>query len=499
MVAATESRIIKREKDFCRLNAILRAINDEMFTIKSYSTGVIYKPNSAFVRPYSGRSNLNPRMVNSLFLKLMKRVPLSVLSVLFLLMSFSSSAQREGDAQAARNIHSIKLYRSGDQASFPALILNGGETLELHFDDLGNSTKNYYYTFQLCNADWSPSMLSTFEYIKGFQSMRINTYRNSSMSTTRYIHYTASFPDRNMTLSRSGNYLLKVFLDGDTSRTVFTRRFVVVSQLASITGQIQQPFNAKYFRTAQKLNLGIQTDSRIQVFSPSDLKIVVLQNNNWHTSLFMDRPTIYRGNYYEYNDEAYTSMPAGKEFRWIDLTSLRLMSDRMLKIENVGDTSHIYVKPEANRAGQTYVYYRDLNGSYVMETQERNNPFWQSDYAYVHFSFMPSGKRQIEGSDVYVFGELTNYAQDTLGKMNFNEEKGIYEKTLYLKQGFYNYSYITLPQGKKAYPDFSQTEGDHWATENSYVVLVYYRPFGNRADELIGYSSLSSVFQRTGF
>jgi len=29
--------------------------------------------------------------------------------------------------------------------------------------------------------------------------------------------------------------------------------------------------------------------------------------------------------------------------------------------------------------------------------------------------------------------------------------------------------------------------------------LVYYRAFGSRADELIGYTTLSSIFQRNGY
>jgi hypothetical protein len=65
---------------------------------------------------------------------------------------------------------------------------------------------------------------------------------------------------------------------------------------------------------------------------------VVLQNNNWQTALYMDRPTIYRGNYFEYNDEAITSIPAGKEWRWIDLRSFRLLSDRMERMDKNAET-----------------------------------------------------------------------------------------------------------------------------------------------------------------
>lgn len=397
-----------------------------------------------------------------------------------------------------QNVHAIKLYKAGDQASFPVLNLNGNETLELHFDDLDGDIKSYYYSFVLCNADWSPGLLRTFEYTKGFQNSRITTYRNSSIAFTKYTHYQASIPDRNSAPSRSGNYLLKVFLNGDTSQLAFTRRFVVVENKSTVAAQIQQPFNTRLYNTAQKLQIGVQTDSRVQLFSPTDLKIVVLQNNNWFTSLSLDRPSLYRGNYYEYNDESVTSFPALKEFRWVDLRSFRLKSDRIQRFEAKGNSTEIFIKPETQRSGQAYVYYRDLNGSYTVEALENINPFWQGDFATVHFSYFPSNNRPIEGQDVYLFGEFTNYASDTSGKMSFNSEKGAYEKTLLLKQGYYNYNYSTLPVGKKGYPDFSVTEGNYWGTENSYTVLVYYRPFGARADELIGYSSLSSVFHRQG-
>jgi hypothetical protein len=287
---------------------------------------------------------------------------------------------------------------------------------------------------------------------------------------------------------------LRVFLNNDTTQTVFTKRFLVVDNKANIAAQVQQPFNAQYFRTHQKLQVTLTTDNRIQVFSPQDIRVVILQNNNWQTAVQTDRPTIYRGNYYEYNDEAFTSIPAGKEWRWIDLRSLRLRSDRMESIDTRGDTTHVYVKPDGSRNGQVYVYYRDLNGSYSVETMESVNPFWQGEYGMVHFTYVPPGNRAFEGRDVHLFGELTDYSMSNAGKMDFNTEKGIYEKTLYLKQGFYNYMYVTMPTQGREFPDFSGTEGNNPTTENVYTVLVYFRPFGARADELIGFSTLSSTF-----
>jgi hypothetical protein len=416
----------------------------------------------------------------------------------FLITLFSVQLFAQATGPYGKNILSIKLYKPGDQTSFPVIMLNSPDVLELHFDDLEADVKNYYYSFQLCNADWTPNILNTFEYTKGFQNVRITNYRNSSLSTTRYTHYQAFFPDRSSSPSRSGNYLLKVFLNGDTSRLAFTRRFVVVENKTAVAAQVQQPFNARLFKTDQKLQIAIKTDTRIQAMSPTDLKVVVLQNNNWLTSKLIDRPTIYRGNYYEYSDEEITAMPAGKEFRWVDLRSFRLKGDRVHEINSNRDSVFITVKPDPSRNGQAYVYYRDLNGSYTLEALENINPFWQSDYAEVRFSYFPPGNKPFEGQDLYMFGEMTNYAWDHSGRMEFNKERGAYEKKMFLKQGYYNYNYATLPIGKKGYPDFSQTEGNYWGTENSYTILVYYRPFGARADELIGYTSLNSILHRTG-
>src|SRR4028118_401121 len=146
----------------------------------------------------------------------------------------------------ATNIRSLKFNVYGNQLAYPVWTLNSSDQMELNFDDMDGNVKNYSYTYQLCNADWSPAMLSQFDYIKGFSQMRLNNYRISSIALTKYTHYQAMLPDRSCLPSRSGNYLLKVFLDGDTSRVVFTRRLLVVTQQVTIPAQIQQPFNGQY-------------------------------------------------------------------------------------------------------------------------------------------------------------------------------------------------------------------------------------------------------------
>ncbi len=415
----------------------------------------------------------------------------------FILFSLFSTAQLP-DHIYKPNIRTVKLFKYGDIYSYPVITLNGNDQLELHFDDMDADMKYYYHTFQLCNADWTAANIQSYDYIKGFRSSRITAYRNSSIIATRYTHYQLVFPDRNLTPTRSGNYLLKVFLNDDTSKLVFTKRFLVVNNKAVVSAQITQPFNVNFFRTHQRVSVSVNTtNAQINAFSPQDIKVTVLQNNVWSSGTIMDRPTIFRGNYFEYSNEENTTFQAGKEWRWINLKSLRLMSDRMQRIVDTDKVkTEVYVKPDVERRQQIYVYYSDLDGIYTIENSDGTNPYWQSDYAYVHFTFIPPGNKAYEGKSVYLFGELVNYEQNEASKMDFNEEKGVYEKTLYLKQGYYNYSYVTLTDKKDEGPaSLENTEGNYWGTENSYMVLVYYRPFGARADELIGYARLNSAFQ----
>ena len=421
----------------------------------------------------------------------------TIIAVLFTCIN-SLAFSQQADKVYKANIHTPQLYKASDPYSYPIIALNGSDQLELHFDDADGDVKMYYYTFELRNADWSPTVLYPFDYIKGFTNVRINTYRQSSIAFTRYTHYQAAVPDRNCIPTHSGNYILKVFLNGDTSQLAFTKRILVVDPKMSVATQVQQPFNAQHYNTWQKLHITLQASTNINSMSPQDIKVVALQNYIWPTALYLNRPTIFRGNYYEYTDENLTSMPAGKEWRWIDLRSLRMMSDRMGRIESGRNRTDIYLRPDGERLQQVYVYYQDLNGRYVIETSDGVNPLWQTDYAYVHFTYIPPGNKPYEGRNIYIMGELTNYDIDESSRMVFNPEKGAYEQTLFLKQGFYNYSYVTLPEATQPGQTFSfeNTEGNYWSTENLYMVLVYYRPFGARADELIGYTTVSSIFQK---
>lgn len=405
------------------------------------------------------------------------------------------------EAIFAPNIKTAQLHPYGNQLGYPVIKLNSGDQLELHFDDLDANVRNYSYTYQLCNADWTPAVLSHFDYIRGFSQVRLTTYRVSSVAFTRYTHYQALLPDRNCAPSRSGNYILKVFANGDTSKLLFTKRMLVVEEKASVSSQVQQPYNGLFFRTHQKIQFRVNLNEQLDIVNPhQQVKVAILQNDRWNDAAVNLRPTFFSRKVLEYNTENDAVFPAGKEWRWLDLRSLRFQSDRIADATYTNKSTEIFVRPDIDRSEQRFNFYRDANGRYSITVTESINPFWQGDYATVHFNFVPPNNNPFPDKDVYIIGQLSNYDLRPEMKMVYNSTKGVYEHSLFLKQGYYDYMYVTIDKNdKNRQPSFTNTEGNLWETENDYMILVYYRPLAGRSDELISIGRVNSLTGRRGF
>lgn len=415
---------------------------------------------------------------------------------LFCLMGFITFAQDEIIYKPY--ISTLQLFQYGNQQGLPIYTLNSGDQVELGFDDLEGSLKNYYYTYVLCDYNWQPVNLNPFDYIKGFTVNRISTYRYSSIAFTRYTHYQAILPDRNAALpTRSGNYLLKVFLDGDTSKRVFSKRMLVLDPKVTIAAEVVQPFTPQVFTTHQKLKFSASIKGINSFSAAQQVKAVIMQNNRWDNAQKNIAPTFVRGNILEYNSENIAIFEGGKEWRWLDLRSFRLQSDRIEKATYKNTSTDIYLKPDADRRAQRYVYFPDYNGMYNIATYETINPLWQGDYATVYFSYVPPDGIAYASQDLYLVGGFTGYDFSDKWKLSYNSELKLYETKAFLKQGYYNYEYALKDRSEPA--TITQLEGNYWETENSYTILIYYKSFTDRSDQLIGVSQVNSRRDRPGF
>jgi len=425
-----------------------------------------------------------------------KKIAVGILFHIVFLVSPKYIIAQSPDSIYINTIKTVRLYNHGNQLGFPVINLNSSDQVELHFDDMDADVKYYYYTYQLCNNDWTPVNLSQFDYIKGFTQLRISNYRFSSVALTRYTHYQAVIPDRSSLPTRSGNYLVKVYLNGDTSQLAFTKRLMVVENKASIIAKVTSPFAPDYFRTHQKIQFTVDIKGLDAYNAGQQLKVVILQNYRWDNSLKNVPPTFIRGTTLEYNSESIGIFPGGKEWRWLELTDFHLQSDRVLTAAYNKKSTEVFLRPDGPREGQRYVYYRDYNGMYTVAAIRGVNPFWEGDYATVHFSFAPPNGVAYADKNIYLFGQLTNYNYADSLKMSFNPEKGVYETHLLMKQGYYDYTYVAVDKNNPA--NRREMDGNNYETENLYTILVYYKSFIARVDELIGVATFDSRSDKPG-
>ena len=424
---------------------------------------------------------------------------MKTLKVVFVLWFFTISnyvfSQAQQENIFVKNIKTVRLFNAGNQLSFPVIKLNSNDLLELHFDDLDADVKYYYYTYQLCNSDWTRATTGQFDYIKGFTQTRITNYRFSAVALTRYTHYQVTLPDANMFPTKSGNYILKVFLNGDTSQLVFTKRFMVVDTKSSIMARVTQPYAPQFSKTHQKVQFTVDVKALQSFNAGQQIKVVVLQNYRWDNAQDV-KPTFIRGSSLEFNSENTAVFPAGKEWRWLDLRDFHLQSDRVLTADYKKYSTDIFLRPDGPLAEQKYVYYRDLNGMSSIEAIRGINPYYEGDYATVYFSFVPPNGEAYTNKDIYLFGQLTGYKFTDSVKMTYNPTEKKYETHLYLKQGYYDYTYMAIDKNNPG--KYSELDGNYYETENLYTILVYYEPFIGRSDELIGVATFDSRTDQPG-
>ncbi|MBS1975118.1 MAG: DUF5103 domain-containing protein, partial [Bacteroidetes bacterium] len=246
--------------------------------------------------------------------------------------------------------------------------------------------------------------------------------------------------------------------------------------------------------THQKLQINVSTASLNVSNALQQIKISVLQNYRWDMAINNIQPTFYSGNTLQYNRDGDFIFPGGREWRWIDLQSFRFQSERVAHVIYNKTSTEIFAKPDPARTNLPFYLYKDYNGLFFIQTTESINPYWQTDYATVHFTFVPPGNEAFPGKDVYIIGKFTDYKFNDSTRMKFNPDKGVYEASAFLKQGYYNYAYVTIDRADPSQTtSFSLTEGNYLETENDYLVLIYFRELGGRSDRIVGIAKMNTV------
>ena len=385
-----------------------------------------------------------------------------------------------------QQLKTLLCHKIQDELSLPFINLNAEDQLLVSFDDLDADIKDYYYTIIHCNSDWTASDLMQSEYISGFTDEPITDYEFSFNTLQQYTHYSFSFPSEKMKALLSGNYVFKIFEEG--GKTVAYKRFMILETKVTIEAQVRRATLAEDRKTKHEIDFTIKHPNLVVADPFSDIKVTIKQNNKEDNAITDLTPIFVKNNELVYDYEDDNTFWANNEFRHFDIKSLRFQSDRIKAITYDSTYNHVYLFKDRTRPFDRYSIEPDINGKFLIKSQEGWKSSIEADYAFVHFTLPVDN---ISYGDLYLLGGFSDWELKEGFKLKYNTEQKQYEGSVYLKQGYYNYHYA-LNDISTDRVDISFIEGTHYQTRNDYYVYVYYRAVGDRHDRLVGFLKTSS-------
>ncbi len=410
--------------------------------------------------------------------------------ILFLIFAQILSAQPYENKIFSNTIKTVMCHKEGWPLSYPITSLNSDNVIELTFDDLVADSKNYYYSIIHCDRNWEPSNITEQEYMTGINQNPILDFQYSFNTTINYVHYTLKIPNEDVSLKYSGNYIIKVYEDFNSDEPVLTQKFMIVEQRVQVNAEIKYAMNTSVLREQQDVNFTINTNN-FAISNPlEEIKVNVYQNHRLDNAILDIKPQFIRPEQLVYNYNRELVFEGGNEFRWLDLRTYDFNVEGIYDIQFHDPFYHLDLQPSSPRNNKSYFFQNDFNGQYVIETRENRDPETEAEYVMVHFYFPRN--EPYAGGNIYILGGLTNWKLDESNMLRYNPDFKRYEKTLLLKQGFYNYLYaFKTNQTDKATVGF--IEGSYSQAENDYLFLVYYRNISDNYDRLIGAAQQNSV------
>jgi hypothetical protein len=364
-------------------------------------------------------------------------------------------------------------------------VLNSDQNLVLEFDDLSDQFQTYHVKILPYSSDWQLLRLNEVEYIAEYNDFIIADYQLSFSTKIPYYHYRFELPK----LKVAGNFLLYVYKDNNKNDLVLSKRFMINANRVGVAGTVQYSNELVKRNTHQQVNFEVKYAGYSILNPKSEVKIVIRQNYRWDKTIANLKPQFDKAGEYILDYSFYqseTDFEGGNEFRFFDTRSLRSRLIGVNKIDYLEEGYNVNLYVDRLQSKKSYVFANDFDGQFLIDNYETNKGDTEADYCHVKFNLEANNTDETE---YYVVGSFNNFKCDENNKMVLDTKTNLLSAQIYLKQGIYNYNYVTKNPVTST-PEQTFTEGNHSQTQNTYEIFVYHKPFGGRTEQLVGYKIL---------
>ena len=368
-------------------------------------------------------------------------------------------------------VKSIKVKSNGHLKS--NFIFDKNDVINISFDILGKKKGDYYYTITHCDYKWNSSDISKFEYIDGYDDIRISNYFFSQNTYQSYTNFNFQIPNQRLKIKLDGNYIISVF--DQSNNQIFQRKIVVKDNIYNGIINITRSKEIIDSPYSQNLQVVFNNLDNVIFNSTSDYKLFIVKNNNLKSSKIFSIPRLQTGLKLIYDNLKFEG---GSEYLYFDSKNILLTSNEIKRVDfkKIYNTT-LYTDFEES----VYTLQPDLNGTFILNADcfEKNIC---ADYSNVIFSLKTNKNYE---NDIFIIGEFNNNVLSEKYKMK-KETKNYYTKDIVLKQGLYNYKYVV--KTKNGFKDLS----NFWQTENNYKAILYEKKITDRYYKIIGFGENNS-------
>lgn len=393
-------------------------------------------------------------------------------------------------------IHTIQTIANDDWMQLPVIVLDSDDWVTVSFDHFSHEYHRFCCHLEHCNADWTPSDLFEIDYMDGFNDRPIEWYANSLNTTFLYTHYLVEYPNEDLLLKRSGNYRVLIYdedADADSSPlqpvykghpVVAEASFRVVEPLVSVEAEVTSNTDIDTHVSHQQLSFSILHPNYSIDHPNEELTVFVTQNNCPDMTVSDLRPSYQNPGKLDYVHNRQLIFPGGNEYRRFEIINMHYGSQNVNQISFFEPYFHAELLPDAQR--RAYSFDTDHNGRFYVRYNLAEDNDTEADYLFVHFSLAIPYSSDV---DFYLNGNFSNNTLLPENQLKYNTQKELYEGTLLLKMGAYDYQYVCVDkEGNLCIP--SPSDGSFYESENEYTISVYHRAFGERYDRLVAVQTI---------